>query len=235
MYYIKNDAQYEKDRTPAAIELPHGFMCNSPSEVIFDTKGKFGPFAGQAFVGDVAGGRIIRLMFEEVNGVTQGACVLFVDKGLRAGNNRLVFNPEGDTLYTGQTVRGWGKNSEGMQRVSFNGKTPFEVKGMSLLKDGFKLTFTKPVKKDVASKTDNYKFKRYWYKSGHAYGSGQNDMTDIKVKSAVVSEDGLSVTLKMDGLEERRIFEMNLVGDFKSDKDEKVGQDKICYTLNKLR
>lgn len=235
MYYIKNDEQYEKDRTPAAIELPHGFMCNSPSEVIFDTKGAFGPFAGQAFVGDVAGGRIIRLMFEEVNGITQGACVKFVEKGLRAGNNRLVFSPDGKTLYTGQTVRGWGKNSEGMQRISFNGKTPFEVKGMSLLKDGFKVTFTQPVRKDVAAKTENYNFKRYWYKSGHSYGSGQKDMTDIKVKSAVVSEDGLSVTLKLDGLKERHIFEMNIAGDFKSDKEEKVRQGKICYTLNKLR
>ena len=66
-------------------------------------------------------------MFEEVNGVTQGACVKLVDKGLKAGNNRLVFSPDGKTLYTGQTVRGWGRPSEGMQRITFNGKTPFEV------------------------------------------------------------------------------------------------------------
>ena len=234
-YYIKNDDKYEQDRTPAAIELPHGYMCNSPGEVIFDTKGKFGPFAGQGFVGDVAGGRIIRLMFEEVNGVTQGACVKFVDKGLRAGNNRLVFSPDGKDLYTGQTVRGWGKPAEGMQRISFNGKTPFEVKNMSLLKDGFKVTFTKPVGKDVAAKVSNYEFKRYYYKSSHKYGSAQNDMSKLKVKSAVVSEDGMSVTLKLDGLKERHVFELNVIGDFKSDKEEKVGQNKICYTLNKLR
>lgn len=235
MYYIKNDDQYEKDRTPAAIELPHGFMCNSPSEVLFDTKGNFGPFKGQAFVGDVAGGRIIRLIFEEVNGVTQGACVLFVDKGLRAGNNRLIFSPDGKSLYTGQTVRGWGKPAEGMQRITFQGNTPFEVKNMSLLKDGFKITFTKPVKKDVAAKTDNYQLKRYFYKSSHAYGSGQQEMTNLKVKNATVSEDGLSVVLKLDGLKERRVFELNIVGDFKSETDEKIGQEKICYTLNKLR
>ena len=110
-YYIKNMEQYEKDRTPAAIELPHGFMMNSPSEIIFDTKGNFGPFKGQAFVGDIAGGRIVRCMFEEVNGVTQGACVKLVDKGLKAGNNRLVFSPDGKSLFTGQTVRGWGRPS----------------------------------------------------------------------------------------------------------------------------
>ena len=235
MYYINNDNQYEKDRTPAAIELPQGFMCNSPSEVIFDTKGKFGPFAGQAFVGDVAGGRIIRLMFEEVNGVTQGACVKFVDKGLRAGNNRLIFSPDGKTLYTGQTVRGWGKPAEGMQRITFNGKTPFDVKNMSLQKDGFKITFTKAVDKNTAAKTANYEFKRYYYKSSHKYGSAQNDMTKLKVKKAIVSDDGLSVTLKLDGLKERHVFEMNLIGDLKSDKGEKVSQGQFCYTLNKLR
>ncbi|MCM8532660.1 MAG: hypothetical protein NE330_15950 [Lentisphaeraceae bacterium] len=234
-YYINNDAQYEKDRTPAAIELPHGFMCNSPSEIIFDTKGNFGPFKGQGFVGDIAGGRIIRCMFEEVNGVTQGACVLFATQGMRGGNNRLVFSPDGKTLYTGQTYRGWGKNSEGMQRLTFTGKVPFEVQKMSLTKEGFKLTFTKPIRKDVASKVDNYEMASYFYKSSHNYGSGQKDLTKFKPVSATPSEDGMSVTLKLNNLKERHIFEVNFAGDFKSDKDEKVVNPKVCYTLNKLR
>ena len=129
-YYINNMKQYEKDRTPAAIELPHGIMCSSPGEIIFDTKGAFGPYKGQAFVSDIAGPRLVRLMFEEVNGVTQGACIKFAEKKLKTGNNRLVFSPKGDELYVGQTMRGWGKPSEGIQRISFNGEAPDSILNM---------------------------------------------------------------------------------------------------------
>jgi glucose/arabinose dehydrogenase len=232
-YYIKNMDKYEQDRTPAAIELPHGFMMNSPSEIVFDTKGNFGPFKGQAFIGDIAGGRIVRCMFEEVNGVTQGACVKLVDKGLRAGNNRLVFSPDGKSLYTGQTVRGWGKNSEGMQRITFNGKTPFEVQNMSLLKDGFKITFTQAINKGDAAKVSNFPMKSYFYKSTHGYGSKQYEMKSFKPKSVTVSEDGMSAILKLDNLQAGRIFELNT--SCKSKNNEKVAHPQICYTINKLR
>ena len=96
------------------------------------------------------------------------------------------------------------------------------------------MTFTKPIRKDVASKIDNYEMKSYFYKSSR-YGSKQYEMKNFKPKSVSVSEDGKSVVLKLDNLKEGRIFELNIVGDFKSDKEEKVGQNRICYTINKLR
>ena len=122
-----------------------------------------------------------------------------------------------------------------MQRITFNGNTPFEIQNISLQKDGFKVTFTKPIRKGVASKIDNYEMKSYFYKSSHHYGSKQYEMKNFKPKSVSVSEDAKSVVLKLDNLQEGRIFELNIVGDFKSYKDEKVGQNRICYTINKLR
>ncbi|MBK1879848.1 hypothetical protein [Pelagicoccus mobilis] len=210
-YFIDNEDAYEAHRTRAAVELPQGFMCNSPSQPLFDTTdGAFGPFAGQVFIGDIAGARIIRCMLEEVDGFTQGACVKFIDHDLRPGNNRLAFSPDGKSLYTGQTVRGWGKPSEGMQRITFTGEMPFEVQSMSLSKDGFELRFTKAVDPQAASDIANYAMKRYWYKSTHAYGSPQHDLTDILIRNVTLGKDGRSVHLKVDGLQKKRIFELNL-------------------------
>ena len=220
-------------RTRAAVEFPQGFMCNSPSEPIFDTKGNFGPFAGQMFVGDVAGGRILRVMLEEVDGVMQGACVKFVDQGLRAGNNRLVFSPDGKELYTGQTVRGWGQPSEGLQRIAFTGEMPFDVKTTSLMKDGFVLTFTKPIDPVAGANPSSYKLERFYYDYTSNYGSPQRDQTKLTVTKAVVSADGLSVNLTVDDLKVETITQINV--NLKAADGTPIRQPVVCYTINRMR
>ncbi len=220
-------------RTRAAVEFPQGSMCNSPSEPVFDTKGKFGPFAGQMFVGDVAGGRILRVMLEEVDGMMQGACIKFVDKDLRAGNNRLVFSPDGTQLYTGQTMRGWGQPAEGLQRITFTGAMPFDVKAMTLTKDGFVVTFTKPVDPVGGARPGSYKAKRFYYGYGPQYGSPKRDETELKVTSVTLSADGLSATLVIDGIQKDRLVELGL--DLNAADGTRIRQPTLCYTINRLR
>lgn len=235
-HFIDNMDHYESYRTRAAVELPQGFMCNSPSQPLFDTtSGAFGPFDGQVFIGDIAGARIVRCMLEEVDGFTQGACVKFVDYDLRPGNNRLAFSPDGKSLYTGQTVRGWGEPAEGMQRITFTGEMPFEVQTMSLTKDGFEIRFTKPVDPKAASQIANYSMKRYWYQSNHAYGSPQHDVTEIPVEKVKMGKDGRTLRLKLNGLEAKRIFELNLSERIVAADGAQLTQPQLCYSLTKLR
>ena len=80
-------------------------------------------------------------MLENVDGELQGACVPFIDgKGLRKGNNRLAFAPDG-SLWVGQASHGW-TGDDGIQRIVYSGKPPMEVYSMSLTSKGFDLTFT---------------------------------------------------------------------------------------------
>ncbi len=47
------DTEFDRLRSPPAVWIPYAELANSPGEPVFDyTRGRFGPFAGQAFIGD---------------------------------------------------------------------------------------------------------------------------------------------------------------------------------------
>jgi len=167
-------AELDKMRTEAAVLFPQGIMANSPTQPVLDgTNGKFGPFAGQMLIGEMNQHRILRLMLETVDGQVQGACVPFFDNcGLRLGNNRMVFGPDG-SLWVGQNNHEAWTGDEGLQRIAWAGKVPMEVQEMHLTKKGFELVFTRPVDKKLAALPETYPFKRYYYVYLQAYGSKQ--------------------------------------------------------------
>ncbi|MDZ7692829.1 MAG: hypothetical protein U5K69_17165 [Balneolaceae bacterium] len=68
----------DKMRTEAAIQFPHGYFVNSPTQPLIDrTGGKFGPFTGQMFIGEMNHKRIVRVMLEKVNGQFSGRNCFF--------------------------------------------------------------------------------------------------------------------------------------------------------------
>jgi mono/diheme cytochrome c family protein len=70
--------ELEAMRTPPSVVLPHGSMGGSPGDPVWDTTGgKFGPFAGQIFIGDFTK-LILRVELDEVAGEYQGACFPFL-------------------------------------------------------------------------------------------------------------------------------------------------------------
>ncbi len=221
----------EKMRTRAAIDIPYGSMANSLSEPVFITQENFGPFSGQMLIGDNFGQRIARCMLEEVDGVMQGAVTLLVkDHGLRSGNNRLVFSPDGKSIFTGQTIRGWGKPSEGMQRISYD-HAPFAVLKMNLNPKGFTFTFTEPL--DPAQ-IKSLTCERYWYKNTHQYGGAKLDPTKIAIQDAVLSADGKTLDISLDGMKTGHNFEFKFGKEFQAKSGAKIDCELIAYTVNKL-
>ena len=63
---------------PTSVLFPYRKMGQSASGIASDmTEGKFGPFAGQMFVGDQTNSTVMRVFLEEVNGHYQGVCFPF--------------------------------------------------------------------------------------------------------------------------------------------------------------
>ncbi|MHC4994342.1 MAG: DUF7133 domain-containing protein [Planctomycetota bacterium] len=223
-------------RTRAAVVFPHGSMANSPTEpLLIETGGRFGPFEGQMLIGEMNQPRIIRLMLEEVDGVVQGACVPFFDgPPMRMGANRMSFGPDG-SLWIGHTERvGKWIGGNGMSHITFTGRVPMEVKTMSLKRDGFELTFTRPVDAEVAGDPANWPLKRYYYKYHQDYGSDQFDLQDVKAPAVEVSADGLSVRLKLDEVKAGYIYELSASG-ITDRNGNGVVNGFVCYTVNRLR
>jgi hypothetical protein len=221
--------------TPPCIWFPYGRMGQSASEPRWDTTGgKFGPFAGQCFVGDQTRSIVMRVFLEKINGRHQGACFPF-RSGFQSGINRLVFGPDG-SLYAGQTDRGWGSTggkSYGLQRLVYTGIVPFEIHSMKLTRDGFDLTFTKPLDRASASRLAAYSLQSFTHYYWATYGSPEMDRKSEKVRDVKVSADGLGVSLSVTGFRKGRIYELHLDG-VKSADGDAVLHPEAYYTLNEL-
>ncbi|MEO5999518.1 MAG: hypothetical protein ABIN89_22175 [Chitinophagaceae bacterium] len=220
-------------RTKGAVLFPQGIIANSPSQPLCDnTHGKFGPFSGQLFVGEMNEGRIVRVMMERVGGEFQGACLPFIDgNGLRKGNNRLAFAPDG-SLWVGQDSHGW-LGDEGIQRIVYTHNQPFDIYSMNLTPTGFDITFTQPLDETTAKDTTNYKFRHYFYEYHKKYGSDLFDLKNIQVTAINISPDRKKLSVHLDELKAGYIYELKL-GDIKSASGQPLANKLICYTLNKL-
>ena len=218
-----------------AVWFPHGLMGVSTSGILVDTtKGGFGPFQGQMFVGDQGHSKVMRVFLEKVNGEYQGACFPFRE-GFSSGVLRLNWGKD-NAMFVGMTSRGWsstGPELFGLQRLRWTGKVPFEIKTIRAQSDGFLLEFTQPVDEQLASNPHSYEVTGFTYHYWSRYGSKIIQQESCMVHQAVVSKDRKSVKLTIHGLREGYIHEVKAAGVRSA-----VGADLLhttgYYTLNKL-
>ncbi|WP_259015122.1 c-type cytochrome [Emticicia fluvialis] len=232
LFELKKDIPELK--TPA-VWLPHGVLGISTSEILKDeTAGGFGPFAGQLFVGDQGKSNISRVFIEKVNGEYQGASFMFRE-GFQSGILRMTWGKDG-SLFLGETNRGWGSagnTTAGVERLVWTGKTPFEMKAVRAMPDGFEIEFTKPVNKATAADFKNYQVRSFIYKYHPVYGSPTVGEKFLNVKGLKVSEDGLKVRLLVEGLRDHFIHEIKADG-VKDAESKGLLHNTAFYTLNNI-
>ena len=220
---------------PPAVQFPHGVVGQSPTAVLSDhTSGKFGPFAGQVFVGEQTHSEVQRVFLETVNGVRQGAVWEFLS-GFEAGIVPMRLS-DGGTLFIGGTTRGWGSRGNKpftFERVRWKNIVPFETKTMEALPDGFRLTFTEPVDPASASDLASYQAKAWTYIYQSKYGSPMVDQVDANVTSARVAADHMSVELTVSPLTKGHIHHLQ-AGGIKSKSGEGLWHPDAYYTLNEI-
>lgn len=229
----------ERERVPElvpyAVVFPYIKMGRSISGFMVDrTGGKFGPFENQIFIGDFSLSVVMRATTEQVNGVWQGACYPFRE-GLATGLLACQFTPEGGLL-VGGTNRGWpvrGPRAYAIQRLDWTGETPFEIKQINALHDGFRITFTKNVDRESASDPSSYQLLTYTHIYQQGYGSPEVDHTTPRIVNAQVSDDGRQVDLHVDGLVKGHVHEFDL-SSVLSEEQNRLVHVKAYYTLNEI-
>jgi len=227
---------------PPAIWFPYK-LARSVTGFAEITDDRFGPFKGQLMVGDFQNAIVTRVQLEKVNGEYQGAVWPFL-KQFQSGVNRLAYGPDGK-LYVGgcQAPVSWKAVAPldfALERISYTGKLPFEVKEVHALRDGFELTFTQPVEPQAAANRDSYDVTQYGLKYHSKYGSPEldhdgkeNAATVIKVTGATVSPDKLKVRLKLEGWKPGFVTMVRSL-DVKNATGESLVNDTFWYTLNQI-
>ena len=226
-------AKKEKALKIPALWFPHTILGISTSDILYDTtKGGFGPFEGQQFIGDQGHSKVMRVFMEKVNGVYQGAAFPFVE-GFSSGVLRMIWGSD-NSMIVGMTSRGWsstGPKAFGLQRLVWTGKTPFEIKTMKALDDGFELEFTKPINKKQGENVGSYKMSSFNYLYHETYGSPIVEQQKAMVHKVQVSDDGLRVKLTVHGMRLGYIHQIE-IPELKSISGENLLHDTAYYTLN---
>lgn len=226
--------EFTELRLPAVM-LPHGVLGISNSEILKDeTAGKFGPFAGQIFIGDQGQSKIMRVVMEKVNGEFQGVAFDFRSE-FQSGVLRMSWGHDG-SLFVGETNRGWGSagsTNSGLQRLVWTGNTPMEMKTVRAMPDGFEIEFTLPVDKKTAEDLDSYSGRSFIYKYHPVYGSPTINEMALNIKGVKVSDDGMKVRLVIDNLRQYYLHQINVTGIRASD-GMAVLHPIGYYTLNNI-
>jgi len=221
-------------REPACVWFPYRRMGQSAADLALDdTGGAFGPFEGQLFVGDQTLALVMRVDLERVLGTWQGACFPFLS-GLACGVNRVAFAPDG-SLFVGETSRGWasaGRRPYGLERVVFDGATPFEMRSIRVHERGFRVELTLPVDRASAADPASWSVSSFTYPYQSGYYAPEVDARAHEVLAARVLDER-TVELELAGLDTGRVVELAAPG-VRSAAGAPLAHDEAYYTLQRL-
>ncbi|MEO3819565.1 family 16 glycoside hydrolase [Plantactinospora sp. B24E8] len=243
---IRKDAFYHHYTTPAGpfddnpvtrpvAWLPQNEIANSPSTPVLLRKG---PYQGQLVIGDVTYGGLQRVYLDKVEGQYQGA-VFRHSQGLEVGVNEVTLGPDG-ALYVGGLGAGgnWGQEGKltyGLQKLTPNGTSVFEVKRMRASRVGFDLEYTEPLSAETAQElADAYQVTQWRYGATSQYGGPKLDLETLDVTRAELSRDRRTVRLTIPGLKEDRVVHLRSPRPFSSADGEELWNTEAWYTLNQI-
>jgi hypothetical protein len=198
MNHLSEDVQWDAVKNTRALPLlllPHERTMNSPGSPVWDeSKGLFGPFAGQMLVGDQTQSNIFRVFTEQVDGIDQGVLLPFAD-GMSSGVVRLAFNPADNSLWIGETGRGWaakGGSLNALQRISWDGTTPDAIHSIEVTPTGFEIIFTKPQRAEAFGAIE---LSSWYYSDSPDYGSPELGSRDEVISAERWSNDAMRVAI----------------------------------------
>lgn len=226
---------------PPAVVFPHGAMGLSSGEPVWDlTGGKFGPYSGQIFIGDYSN-LVMRVGIEKVGGAWQGFVFPFLGRmelppyvtgeRLAGGSTRAAFAPDG-SLYLGQTA-GWGAGHDGLQRVTWDGDTPADVRSIGLTERGFALTFTKPMGRAPLARPESYRITRFRFYYHAKYGSPWIDEASVPAQEVRMNPASNRVELIIPGLVAGFVYEISM-SDLRAQDGTPLANPVGYYTANRL-
>lgn len=219
--------------TPPAVWLPQDEIGNSPSQPV---PLNLGPYQNQMLHGEVTHGGLKRVFLEKVDGAYQGAVFRF-SQGLEAGINRLVWGPDGALYAGGVGMNGnwWWNNSQyGLQKLSYNGQSVFEMLAVRARPDGLEIEFTEALGEGQGEQPGDYQIQQWWYEPTASYGGPKKDLERLTVQKVELSEDRKKARLYIAGVQPGRVLYIRLPEDMSGAAGRKLWSGEAWYTMNAI-
>ncbi|WP_158965742.1 family 16 glycoside hydrolase [Paraglaciecola sp. L3A3] len=220
--------------TLPVVWLPQGDIGNSASQ---PAPLNVGPYKNQMIHGDVTHGGIKRVFAERIDGRLQGAVFRF-SQGLEAGVNRLKWAPNGSLIVGGVGNPGnWAHSDKkwyGLQSLTYNENSTFEMLSVSARSDGFEITLTEPIKQNRLIQADDFEIQQWYFEPTADYGGPKKDQQALTINALTVSKDRTKIQLKLDGLKENHVVYFRIKRAFESENNHELWTTEAWYTLNKI-
>jgi len=245
LVHIRNGAYYgmawgllgssvNTPETPPAVWLPQNEIGNSPTEPVLIGDGLY---RGQMLHGDMTHGGIKRDFLEKIDGEYQGAVFRF-SQGFEAGVNRLAWGPDG-ALYVGQVgMKGggwsWRDKLAGLQKITYNGKTTFEMLAIRARPDGFEIEFTEPLDPGSKALLKDILIQQWHYRATASYGGPKRGLETLAVSVISINADRTKVLLDIAGLKKEHVVYFRLPDALKSASGQGLWSSEAWYTLNRI-
>lgn len=219
---------------PPVVWLPQDEIGNSPS-----TPGiiNVGPYQNQMIHGEVTHGGVKRVYVDKVNGKYQGALFRFT-QGIEAGVNRLKWVGNEDLYLGGIGNPGnWqqtGKKWYGLQKMSYNGKTTFEMLSVKAMNEGLEIELTDALAIGEGQSIDDYEVKQWYYLPDENYGGPKIGEENLVINEVLISDDRKKVYLGIDGIKEGYVVYLRLKGRMISANNQSLWTTECWYTMNNV-
>jgi hypothetical protein len=200
------------------------------------------PFAGHGIGCEYNGRFLVRFTLQEVDGALQGAVYEFTSTTWDDENLTFLgpicggVSPAGDICIGSIFDSGWlgGRNTGEIVRLRPNGKPlPNGIRELRAAPDGFELRFIHPVDPRAAAQPASYTVSAYTRVWEGSYATPDSGRYAAQIKSVDVSADATTVTLHVDQLRERYVYDVTCgpigVGD-----DPSLHPGTAAYTMNRI-
>ncbi len=192
---------------PHALDNSSGGQCDIPA-------GAWGEYSGQ-WIHTSFGAACAMLLLPDAatpeGQMPKQAAVARIPLDFATGIMRPRFNRKDGQLYVAGVGGGWqtkGTADGGLYRIRHTGKPGHLPTKFAVVPGGVQLSFAVALDKEDAADPDNYAVEQWNYKWTEKYGSpdfsainpDKAGHDEVAVKSVAVSEDGKTVTLKLDKL-----------------------------------
>lgn len=222
--------ELDKMRVRSAVLLPQGDCGNSVTQML-PGKESFGDLASNSkLVGEMNHSRLVQYLPDTVKGQLQGTAThYFNTDSLGMGNNRMVYSPDGKSLYIGKTHLSW-PGRKGLKKITFKGKNFLQVTGVQLTDQGFKFTFSEAIEGETDPKA--FKTESYGIDYHAAYGSKKVALAQETYESVVIDKNTLTLKL-VDPPKANRVYDITLPFSIRS-ADSLLSANRFWYTAHRV-